>query len=179
LLPTAISFDRAWTQGVPNRAHEAMAYLKARTGHDFPAVGRLTHGRPIRAITTIIRDNLDASASVLGLEAKCLAGTIYATVVADAALARGIESLADHAGVSSARVAEAARYASGDGEVSALDPKGRAAIALARAISPSPAALDDAAFGSARALEPPAIVELCVWLAVLQMLHRLGAYYRA
>jgi alkylhydroperoxidase family enzyme len=65
------------------------------------------------------------------------------------------------------------------GDVSSLDPKGRAAMALARAISPSPAALDDTVLESTRTLEPAAIIELVVWLSVLQMLHRLGAYYRA
>ena len=70
-------------------------------------------------------------------------------------------------------------YASGHGDVSSLDPKGRAAMALARAISPSPAALDDTVLESTRTLEPAAIIELVVWLSVLQMLHRLGAYYRA
>jgi hypothetical protein len=178
LLPTALSFDRAWTRGVPARAREATAYLMARTGHDFPAVGRLNHGRAIRAITTTIRDNLDPGASVLGLEAKCLAGTIYSTVVGDAALALAAESLAARAGVSSARIGEAARYASGQGDLSSLDPKTRAALALTREISPSPTALDEAVFESTRTLEPAAIVELVVWLGVLQMLHRLGAYYR-
>jgi len=141
-------------------------------------VGCCSHAHTDR-LSTIIRDNLDAGASVLGLEAKCLAGTIYSTVVGDAALALGVESLAAHAGVSSSRVSEAARYASGHGDVSSLDPKGGAAMALARAISPSPAALDDTVLESTRTLEPAAIIELVVRLSVLQMLHRLGAYYRA
>ncbi|HVP89009.1 MAG TPA: hypothetical protein VMU79_13140, partial [Casimicrobiaceae bacterium] len=46
-------------------------------------------------------------------------------------------------------------------------------------ISPSPAALDDTVLESTRTLEPAAIIELVVRLSVLQMLHRLGAYYRA
>ena len=52
-------------------------------------------------------------------------------------------------------------------------------MALARAISPSQAALDDTVLESTRTLEPAAIIELVVRLSVLQMLHRLGAYYRA
>ena len=60
-----------------------------------------------------------------------------------------------------------------DGDVSSLDPKGRAAMALARAISPSPAALHDTVLETTRTLEPAAIIELVVRLSVLQ------AYYRA
>jgi hypothetical protein len=46
-------------------------------------------------------------------------------------------------------------------------------MALARAISPSQAALDDTVLESTRTLEPAAIIELVVRLSVLQ------AYYRA
>jgi hypothetical protein len=42
------------------------------------------------------------------------------------------------------------RYASVHGDISSLDPKGRAAMALARAISPSPVVLDDTVIESTR-----------------------------
>ena len=37
----------------------------------------------------------------------------------------------------------------------------------------------EGARGVTRTHEPAAIIELVVWLSVLQMLHLLGAYYRA
>jgi hypothetical protein len=89
----------------------------------------------------------------------------------------GDEQITAHSGVSSSRAGEAARYASGHGDVSPLDPSG--------APGNGPRTRDFAKLGdprrhsarSTRTLEPAAIIELVVWLSVLQ--HRLGAYYQA
>ena len=49
--------------------------------------------------------------------------------------------------------------------------------ALARAISPSPAAMDQRVIESSRAIPPAGIVELVSFVSVLQMLHRLSSFY--
>lgn len=51
------------------------------------------------------------------------------------------------------------------------------ALALARAISSSPAAVDKSATDAAREINPAGIVELVSFIAVLQMLHRLSSFY--
>jgi hypothetical protein len=50
-------------------------------------------------------------------------------------------------------------------------------MALARGRARRPSTTQSS--NRSRTLEPAAIIELVVWLSVLQMLHRLGAYYRA
>jgi hypothetical protein len=49
---------------------------------------------------------------------------------------------------------------------------------LARAVSPSPAAVDASVLESSRAIPPAGIVELVTFISVLQMLHRLSSFYQ-
>ncbi|MGZ3441914.1 MAG: hypothetical protein ACXVDD_20480, partial [Polyangia bacterium] len=158
-IPSALSLDRKWTAGVPRRWPAVGEFLRARTGHDFPILARLRHARAVRAIAVMIRDNLDAATSVLGLATKCQAGLVYAEVVGDAALAGALRAVASHVG----------------GAAAPSD----AALTLARAIAPSPAQVTPAIVDAARALAPAAIVELVSWLSVLQLLHRLMLFYGA
>jgi alkylhydroperoxidase family enzyme len=161
--PAAISLDRKWTAGVPSRWPAVGEFLRARTGSDFPVLARLTHRRAIRGIATMVRDNFDAATSVVGLSLKARLGCIYAEVVADAALAGEVEKLAQRA------------------PRNVDDARARAAIALARAASTSPSQIDAGVVEACREarLGAAAIVEIVVWLSVLQMLHRLSGFYRA
>ena len=61
------------------------------------------------------------------------------------------------------------------------DARAQAALRLAHTASFSPALIDDDVVEACRknGLGAAMIVEIVVWLAVLQMLHRLGAFYRA
>ena len=82
-----------------------------------------------------------------------------------------------------AQLDEARRFAkAGDASPAGLlgrYPKMRAALVLARAASPSPAAIDASVVGACRegGLSAPAIIELVTWISVLQMLHRLSSYF--
>jgi alkylhydroperoxidase family enzyme len=166
-IPAALAFDRRATRGVPDDAAGARAMLRELTGHDFPLLAEIGHGRIVRAITAMLRDNLDERASVVGLDAKLHAGAVFARRVGDAALLGDVLALARHRGVD----LDAPQAA--DGTAIA------AVVALAEATSPSPAEVDDAAVTAARSLSPAAIVEIVTWIGVLQMLHRLTAYYGA
>src|SRR6185295_13686606 len=114
--PQAIKLDKRWTAGVPDRWPAAGEFLRQRTGHSFPVLSRLRHRRAIRAIATMIRDNLGES--VIGRDDKLAAGLIYARTVGNPSLAEEMRAL-------------------GAREL----PDSPTQI-LARAISPSPAAVD-------------------------------------
>ncbi len=60
--PRAIKLDKAWTAGVPDRWPAVGEYLRQRTGHAFPVLSRLRNRRAIRAIATMIKENLGESA---------------------------------------------------------------------------------------------------------------------
>ncbi|MGQ0467792.1 MAG: carboxymuconolactone decarboxylase family protein [Sporichthyaceae bacterium] len=149
--PAAIKLDREWTTGVPDRWPAVGEFLRRETGHDFPVLAHLRHRRAVRAIATMIKENLGET--VLGRDQKLAAGLIYARTVDSAVLEREICAL---------------------GGVELADSP---AQTLAGAISPSPAAVDGAAIAAARTMAPAAVVELISFIAVLQLLHRLLCFY--
>jgi alkylhydroperoxidase family enzyme len=161
--PAAMLLDRKWTAAVPSSWPEVGEFLRLATGHDFPVLSRLTHRRAIRAIAVMLRDNFDPGTSVIGLPLKGRLGHVYAEVVGDTALAREVEKLSE-------------RF-----PVSVEDSRTEAALQLARAASSSPAQIDTDVVEACRRsrLGAAATIEIVLWLSVLQMLHRLSAYYRS
>ncbi len=182
LIPFALRTDRAWQRGMPGRWPDVGAELRKLTGHDFPLLSRLRHGRLVRSIGSMLRENLDASTSAVGLESKVLAGVVFASVVGDDALGHEVRALGRRQGFEASRLDEVARFAMDQGgEPPARGARDRAALLLAKAASPSPAVVDHGVVEACRqgGLSPASIVELVTWLAVLSMLHRLGSYYLA
>ncbi len=195
-VPAAVRLERSWTRGVPSSWPAVGNYLKDATGHDFPLLAKVRSRRAVRAIATVLRDNLTASDSRLGLRVKALAGLVYAAVVDSETLAREARGLAARTSPPvDARTLEAvSRFAAEPADdlddetgmaeaLARLEPLpglgGEAALALllAKAISPSPAAVPaPLAALVAQTLSPEAQVELVVWVAVQQMLHRLGCF---
>ncbi len=150
--PSALSLDKKWTSGVPDRWPAVGDYLRRRTGHDFPILSRLTHKRAIRALATMLRDNLDAATSVVGIPRKLAAGVVLARTVGNAPLEAELRTM---------------------GRVEA-DPR---VDALARAIAPSPANVDDATLERCRELLPAEIVEIVTFVSLMQLVHRLESFY--
>jgi alkylhydroperoxidase family enzyme len=139
-----------------------------------------------------LRDNLDASDSSLGLHVKALAGLVYATVVESATLAREAREMALRTGFAvkettlDAIVRFAAEPAGGGDQGDSLESlpglsrETALALRLAKAVSPSPAMVPAPLVEQiSEALSPEAQIELVVWIAVQQMLHRLGSYLAA
>jgi alkylhydroperoxidase family enzyme len=183
-VPAALRLDLAWTRGVPSHWPAVGTYLQARTGHDFPLLAKVRSRRAVRAIATVLRDNLDASDSRLGLPVKALAGLLYATIVDNPTLAREARALAlrTDPAIAEATLDAVTRFASepADCGLDALPGLSREAVLallLAKAVSPSPATVPAPLVGHlAKVLSPEAQIELVVWIAVQQMLHRLGSY---
>jgi len=149
--PKALSLDKQWTRAVPGRWPEVGDFLRQKTGHDFPVLGRLRHRRAVRAIATMIRDNF--CETVVGRKEKLSAGLIYAQTVQSRTLTEQL-------------------CAAG-----AVDAGTSAVQTLARTISPSPTTVDTDVIASCRDMAPAAIVEVVTFIALLQMLHRLESYY--
>jgi hypothetical protein len=152
--PGAVALDAKWTAGVPNRWPAVGDFLRERTGHAFPVLSRMTHRRAIRALATMLRDNLDATTSVIGVPRKLTAGIVFAGAIGDGTVEAQLRRLG--AAEADARVE-----------------------ALARAIAPSPAVVDDAVLESCRSLPPAAIVEVVTFVSLMQLLHRVETYYAA
>lgn len=192
--PQAVKLERRWTAGVPARWPAVGAYLREQTGYDFPVLARLRHARARRALATMIRDNLAARDTQIGLPVKTLAGLVYATVVQDAELLTEARQLARIAGVPDASLGAVEDFASGptafDADrdvaeaeavlrtVDGIDDGWPATLLVAKATSFSPARVTTALVTHAAARLPPAaLVELITWVAIQQLLHRLGAFF--
>ena len=182
--PAALRMERQWTKGMSGRIAPALLTLEADVGHSFPILASLHHGRGVRAIATVLRDNLDPELSTLGLRAKCLVGLVYARVVGNEVLTSEAIQLAltlvpdmDHP-----LLTAVGRFATASPETATLPPQlssvEAAAVMLAKVGAPSPSQINEisieAAAGSMSAAQ---IVEMVVWLSVQQTLHRLYVYY--
>jgi hypothetical protein len=194
-VPSAIRLENRWTANVPDQWPEAGEFLEAHTGYRFPLLGRLRHKRVIRALTTVLRDNLDPSQSEMGLAAKCLVAFVYANVVENETLMTEARMLAARlapeldesiftaiaefsakpVGKDPAAIAQTITELSALPNLSAQDVT---SIILARAASTSPAEINPAILSEVSPLLSSAsIVELIVWLSVQQLLHRVGCFY--
>ncbi len=184
--PGAYRKERQWTKGMAGRIAPALLTLEAEVGHSFPILASLQHGRAVRAIATVLRDNLDAERSELGIRAKCLVGLVYARVVGNEVLtSEAIQlalSLAPDLG--HPLLTAVGRFATAPPETamlpSQLSSVEQAAVMLAKVGSPSPSQVNEISIAAAaESLSPAQIVETVTWLSVQQLLHRLYSYYDA
>ena len=196
-VPAAVRLERSWIRGVPSAWPAVGAWLQAATGHDFPLLAKVRSRRAVRAIATVLRDNLTASDSRLGLRVKVLAGLVYASVAGNETLAREARALAlrTSPAVDEETLEAVARFAAEPagldeeevaGALARLEPlpglgtEAALALLLAKAVSPSPAAVPEPLVERVgEALSPEAQIELVVWIAVQQMLHRLERFFSA
>ncbi len=182
LVPFALRTDKEWQRGVPDSWPKVGEFLHGISGHDFPMLSRLQHARVIKSVASMLRENLDPSTSVIGLEIKVLAGVVFASVIGDASLEREVRALGPKYGVGVVELDSAAHFALTESAIPlATAPRDLALLRLARAVSPSPVAVDGETIAVCReaGLSPSALVELVTWLSVLQMLHRLSSYFVA
>ncbi|MBK8503708.1 MAG: hypothetical protein IPL46_16745 [Saprospiraceae bacterium] len=193
--PGADSLERGWTRGVPDSYPKAGEFLLNLTGHNFPFLAHFSQKRIVRALTTVLRDNLDKSKTVLGMTAKCLAGYMFSRVIFNHSLSVDLrkvaaqltpevnESVFDQLdelaelpapGSDSDIAGFYNRLSSNKG----LTKKDITAVLLSRGASSSPADVNDHIIDQVgKWLEPTSVVELVVWLSVLQLVHRLENYF--
>jgi len=178
--PTALKLDGQWQRGVPNRWPAVGKYLQEHTGYNFPILSQMKNARAIRAIATVLRDNLDKEKTTIGIETKLYAGIIFASSINNNALTedlcqviKGQRISAEHIDVILAFAVHSAKLPP------TINPKLQALLSLARAASPSPAEITSEVVStcSGAQLSSESIVELITWLSVLQMMHRLGGYF--
>ena len=193
--PGAVLWEKKWTAGVPANYHAAAEYLKQYTGYPFPVLKPVKAGRVMRTLTTVLRDNLDKGLTQTGLKIKMYAGYIFSILVWNDVLKSEIKNLSGHLapGLNDERYTSLDKISQMEiptdsatcNKVIAslqqqllLNEKEAAVILLAVAASHSPAQVNDAVVKTiSKYMEPAEIVEIIVWLSVLQLLNRLSSYY--
>jgi alkylhydroperoxidase family enzyme len=193
--PGALRLEKKWTRGVPADYPAASMYLREHTGYAFPILKPIGQKRVIRALTTVLCNNLDTELTITGLRVKMFAGYILAILVANDVLKKEVKqkfsALVPEVNEKTFETLEeiawreipADQMTCNETMISlqkqlTLTEKEAAVILLALAASYSPAKVNDAVIESTlRHLEPASVVEIVVWLSVLQLLHRLSSYY--
>ncbi len=193
--PRAILMEKKWTKGMPNNYITARKYLEEHTGHEFPVLSKVKSKRVIKALTAILKDNLNLETSHSGLRIKHLASLVYHIVIDDKGLIKESElilsKLAPDIDVTTInRIKRIAKNESA-ADVSSckkrlldlfnntcLNKEESAAILFVRAISNSPAEVNKAVLLEVVPhMKPQSSVELGVWISVQQLLHRLNSYF--
>lgn len=190
--PSAIRLERSWTKGVPDTALDARLFLERHVGMNFPMIEHLPNRACTRAVTTLLRDNLDPRHSAIGIGNKGLVGLIFASIADNQTLVSISKQIAADADdghssefihyVASAADADAAvdlAHYAGDHADAEFTEKLSTILSLAIAMSSSPAAVTASVVSDARAvLSGAEVVEIAVWISVLQMLHRIDTFYQ-
>lgn len=185
--PKATIIERNWTKHLPSTAPELRAYLRDVRNVDVPVLSRMRQAKPISGLAAMFDQNLDPTTTQVGLDAKALAGLIYSSMVDDGTLIKMNSSIAAANGVDEATM-DAAIAAGADpsyllrndterARVGASDHTD-AVIKLAHAIAPSPTVTtDELAASTADALSSEEIIEVAVWISVMQLVHRITRFY--
>jgi len=184
--PAALRKDLKWSKGMSNRPGVSLLQLEEEVGHAYSTLASLNHARAVRAISTVIRDNLDPATSVIGLGPKCLIALVYARVVGNEVLTAEAVQMAERFApeIGHRRLTAIGRFASADMTTATLPPGlstvEAASVMLAKTASPSPSTVSGITIATvADSLTPAQIVEAVVWISVQQLLHRLYVFYDA
>ncbi len=182
--PGAMRKERAWTKGVSGRIGPALMMLEDHLGYAYGTLASLNQNRAVRAIATVLRDNLDEQNTSIGLSAKCLIALVYARVVGNDVLTAEAIQIAERVApqLDQRVLASVGRFATADATSASIPPglssAEAAAVILAKAAAPSPSEVNQITVASTMdALDPDQIVEAVVWISVQQLLHRLYVFY--
>ncbi len=186
--PKATLIERGWTKHLPATAPELRRYLRETRKVDVGLLSHMRQPKAVRGLVAMFDQNLDPATTVVGLGDKALAGLVYAAMVDDAALVEIGRSLAVANGVDEtvidAVVAAGtdAAFLLRDGDERGIghgvSPHTEAVVRLAHAIAPSPAVVDDElAAATTESLTGPEVIEVAVWISVLQLVHRVARFY--
>ncbi len=184
--PAALRRDRAWTKGMSARPGEALLTLEDELGYAYSTLASLRHSRAVKAIATVIRDNMNPETTTIGIGEKCLIALVYARVVGNETLTAEAVQMAERFApeIGHRKLTAIGRFASMDMTEATIPPGltsvQAAVVILSKAAAPSPSEINQITIATAaQALSPEQIVETVVWLSVQQLLHRLYVFYEA
>ena len=184
--PAALRKDLKWSKGMSARPGLALLSLEEQLGYAYTTLASLNHSRAIRAIATVIRDNMNAETTTLGLGPKCLLALVFARVVGNEVLTAEAVQMAERLApeIGHRKLTAIGRFAAADLANATLPPGlstvEAAVVMLAKAAAPSPSEVNQITIAAAtESLSPAQIVEAVVWLSVQQLLHRLYVFYEA
>ncbi len=176
-VPGAIRLERRWMAGLPKGPAAERRHIAQQYGFDQPLLTTIGLARPRRALTALLRHNLDPEQSEIGIDLKALVGLVFAHHAQSQPLIERLEELAAHHDVDRATI-EATSTFDPTQPPDGFDDRATAALATAHRFAPSPAIVDEPTVAAAdQHLSTAEIVEIAVWVSVCQLMHRLTVFY--
>lgn len=193
--PGAVLWEKKWTRNVPSNYQDGAGYLKQHTGYSFPMLKPIKESRVLKTLITVLRDNLDPKLTATGLKMKVYAGYIFSSLVWNDVLKSEIKNLAAHLAPELNaemfnRMEELAQMEIPTDQEAcnkiidnlrqqfSITEQEAAILLLALVTSYSPSQINEASIETIlKLVEPAEVVEIIVWLSVLQLLNRLSSYY--
>lgn len=182
----ALQLDKKLLEDTPRDAGECMDFLKKHTGCPFEFLGRLENARIRRAVTAVIYKNFRHRPDGLGIKKKALAGLQLCFILENDKLRDDMKLYSNMAGESDDGFAElvqglnASMAGGSDKTQKAGDNLTKLVLKVAKALSYSPSRMTTTIVKQVRdmpELTPSILVELVSFLATVQMLHRIVAFY--
>ncbi|AXT59005.1 hypothetical protein D1816_01105 [Aquimarina sp. AD10] len=194
--PKAVLLEKKWTKGVPDNYTQSALYLKKHTGYTFPILEKIKSKRVIKALTTVLKDNLDPVKSELGIRVKYLTSLVYFITINNITLAKEAEvivtrltpeiglmtldkvkNIAKQCTPKESKVCKS--ILSDFEENTCLTKEEAAAVILAKAMSTSPAEVNKTILIEITPyMKPESAIELGIWISIQQLFHRLQTYYQ-
>jgi hypothetical protein len=193
--PGAVMWERKWIGGVPGEYAAAGKYLSTHTGYSFPILKQVKQQRVVRVLSAVLRDNLSNAMSETGLKVKMLAGYVFAITLCNETLKSEIKNLSavlvtglpdsifddleEIAGVAiPGNGTQCREMIASFQQRLGLTQTESATLLIALAAAQNPAQFNSAIIESGlNSVKPEGVVEIIVWLSVLQLLHRMSSYY--
>ncbi|KAA3624042.1 MAG: hypothetical protein DWQ02_23640 [Bacteroidetes bacterium] len=193
--PGVIRLEKKWTQGIPDKYPKAGAFLKEHTGFDFPMIAKTKDPRIIKTLSTVLRDNLNAEVSKIGLDTKCLSSLVFGMVAQNEILVKEARILINHHASSvqdnQLEVIEGMAkaftniddknyhsYLTQLTDEAGLSEKQAAALLCTKMASYSPSDINETILNETHnRLSAQEIVELMIWISIQQMFQRMYTYY--
>jgi hypothetical protein len=193
--PGAVLWEKKWTRNVPLHYSGAAEYLKQHTGYRFPVLEPVKEGRVVRTLATVLRDNLDEELTITGLKTKIYAGYVFSTLIENDKLKTELKNLSANLApepnselfnqlevIAQMEIPDDTptcnKIMDSLQQQLSLTEKEAAVLFLAIASSYSPSRVNEAVIETTlNYVEPAGVVEIVVWLSVLQLLNRLSSYY--
>ncbi len=167
--------DKSFKAGVPDHPAEARKLIADSYHFDEPLIERLPTRKAQIALAAVLRQCLEPTQSAIGTKVKSVAGLVYSRYVDNNHLLTQNWKMAREAGITDEMIDF---ILEGKYPESEVEPALFALLQFASQIAPSPTQISEQTLEQlTQQFRADEIIEIVVWVSVLQLLQRLSLFY--
>ncbi len=168
-------WDKSFKEGVPDHPAEARKLIAESYQFDEPLIERLPTKRAQIALAAVLKQSLEPTQSAVGTKVKSVAGLVYSRYVDNKHLLTQNWKMARHAKIPDEMIDF---ILEGKYPESEVEPGLFALLEFASQIAPSPTQIEEQNLEAlTEHFRADEIIEIVVWVSVLQLLQRLSLFY--